>query len=280
MGITSIGCVRGQRAQRIGEMGRVIRTQRHGRGSIFKARTHRRIAPSQLRPLDFVEKVYRIKGTVEDIVHEPGRGAPVAIIKYRDPARYQIQRQVVVAAEGMHTGQYVFAGTKAKLQVGNMLPVGKVPEGIPVCNLEEQTGDRSVFARASGTYAIVIAHSKDGKRTRVKLPSGQRKNIPSAARCMVGLIAGGGRVDKPLMRAGNSFYKFKSKRKKWPVVRGVAMDPVEHPFGGGNHQHIGHPSTVSRNAPPGAKVGLIAARRSGLLRRRRKLVKADYAIHY
>eukprot|EP00915_Cephaloidophora_sp_WS-2016_P004892 GHVH01006535.1.p1 GENE.GHVH01006535.1~~GHVH01006535.1.p1 ORF type:complete len:257 (+),score=28.16 GHVH01006535.1:78-848(+) len=256
-------------------MGRVIRTQRRGRGSIFKARTHRRIAPSQLRPLDFVEKVYRLRGTVEKLMHEPGRGAPIAVIRYRDPVRFGIKRSTIVAAEGLYTGQYVYSGVKAKLQVGNILPVGKVPEGIPVCSLEEATGDRSKFARASGTYAIVIAHSKDGKRTRVKLPSGQRKNVPSTCRCMVGIVAGGGRVDKPLMKAGNAFNKFRSKRKKWPVVRGVAMNPVEHPFGGGNHQHIGHPSTVSRNAPPGAKVGQIAARRSGLLRGGRKVIKGD-----
>merc|ERR1712113_28932 len=257
----------------LASMGRVIRTQRHGRGSIFKARTHRRIAPSQLRPLDCVEKAYRIRGKVEKIMHEPGRGAPVAVIRYRNPVKFGVDRQVVTAVEGMYTGQYVYSGVKAKLQVGNTLPVGQVPEGIPGSNLEELAGDRSKFARASGTYAIVVAHSKDGKRTRIKLPSGQRKNLPSKARCMIGLIAGGGRVDKPLMKAGNSFYKFKSKRKKWPVVRGVAMNPVEHPFGGGNHQHIGHPSTVSRNAPPGAKVGLIGARRSGLLRGGRKVIK-------
>ncbi len=66
------------------------------------------------------------------------------------------------------------------------------------------------------------------------------------ARAMIGVIAGGGRTDKPLLKAGSAFYKFKNKRKNWPVTRGVAMNPVDHPHGGGNHQHIGHPSTVSR----------------------------------
>ncbi|KAG6397816.1 hypothetical protein SASPL_139264 [Salvia splendens] len=91
----------------------------------------------------------------------------------------------------------------------------------------------------------------------VKLPSGAKKIVPSGCRAMVGQIAGGGRTEKPMLKAGNA---------SWPKVRGVAMNPVEHPHGGGNHQHIGHASTVRRDAPPGQKVGLIAARRTGRLR--------------
>jgi len=81
---------------------------------------------------------------------------------------------------------------------------------------------------------------------------------------MVGLVAGGGRLDKPMLKAGRAYHKFRVKRNNWPTVRGVAMNPVEHPFGGGNHQHIGHASTAPRDAPAGKKVGLIAARRTGL----------------
>merc|ERR1712128_422103 len=131
---------------------------------------------------------------------------------------------------------------------------------------EEKTGDRGKLARASGNYATVIAHNPDTKRTRVKLPSGSKKVIPSANRAMVGCIAGGGRIDKPILKAGRAFHKYRVKRNSWPKVRGVAMNPVEHPHGGGNHQHIGHPSTVRRDAVLGQKVGLIAARRTGLIR--------------
>ena len=73
------------------------------------------------------------------------------------------------------------------------------------------------------------------------------------------------------MKAGVLFHKFKRLRKRFPVVAGVRMNPVDHPHGGGNHQHIGHASTVSRFAPPGQKVGLIAARRTGLLRGTKKI---------
>jgi len=155
--------------------------------------------------------------------------------------------------------------------VGNILPIHNMPEGTIVSNCESKTGDRGSFARASGTSAIIIGHSEDGKKTRVRLPSGSRKTIPGFCRAMVGICAGGARTDKPIMKAANAYYKAKTKKKNWPIVRCVAMNPVEHRHGGGNHQHIGHPSTVSRFAPHGQKVGLIAARRTGLIRGTKKV---------
>ncbi|XP_041618435.1 60S ribosomal protein L8-like, partial [Vulpes lagopus] len=155
---------------------------------------------------------------------------------------------------------------KAQLNIGNVLPVGTMPEGTIVCCLEEKPGDRGKLARASGNYATVISHNPETKKTRVKLPSGSKKVISSANRAVVGVVAGGGRIDKPILKAGRAYHKYKAKRNCWPRVRGVAMNPVEHPFGGGNHQHIGKPSTIRRDAPAGRKVGLIAARRTGRLR--------------
>merc|ERR1711915_919046 len=129
-------------------------------------------------------------------------------------------------------------------------------------SLEARQGDRGTFSKCSGTYCTVIGHSEDGAKTRVRLPSGARKTISGKCRATVGIVAGGGRTDKPVLKAGNLFHKYKKKRNCWPSVRGVAMNPVEHPHGGGNHQHVGHPTTTSRGAPPGQKVGLIAARRT------------------
>jgi large subunit ribosomal protein L8e len=92
---------------------------------------------------------------------------------------------------------------------------------------------------------------------------------------MVGVAAGGQRTDKPILKAVNAWYKARGKRSHWTRVRGVAMNPVEHPHGGGNHQHIGHPSTVSREKSHGKKVGLIAARRTGLIRGTRKIYQKE-----
>jgi len=247
-------------------MGRVIRGQRKGRGSVFKSHTHHRKGAAKHRPLDFAERHGYIKGVVREIIHDPGRGAPLAKVSFRNPYKFKVDKHTFIAAEGMYTGQFIYAGSKATLTVGNILPVSGLPEGAIICNLESKHADRGTLARASGNYATIISQDPDTGRTRVRLPSGTKKTIPNTCRAMIGIVAGGGRIDKPLLKAGNAFWKYKSKRHCWPKVRGVAMNPVDHPHGGGNHQHVGHPTTVSRTAPPGQKVGLIAARRTGRLR--------------
>ncbi|KAJ7122877.1 translation protein SH3-like domain-containing protein [Mycena epipterygia] len=220
-------------------MGRVIRAQRRSH-AIFKAHTHLNKAPARLRALDFAERNGYIRGIVKEIIHDSGRGAPLARVVFRDPYRYKLRKETFIATEGLHTGAFVYCGKKATLAVGNVLPVGQCPEGTIVCNVEEKIGDRGALART--------------------------KTISGGARATIGIVAGGGRIDKPLLKAGRAYYKFKAKRYNWPRTRGVAMNPVDHPHGGGNHQHIGKASTIARSAVPGQKVGLIAARRTGLLR--------------
>ncbi|KAJ3001368.1 hypothetical protein NUW54_g6470 [Trametes sanguinea] len=209
-------------------MGRVIRAQRRSH-AIFKSHTHHNKAPAQFRPLDFAERNGYIKGIVKEIIHDAGRGAPLARVVFRDPYRYKLRKETFIATEGLHTGAFVYCGKKAQLAVGNVIPVSQLPEGTIVCNVEEKAGDRAA--------------------------------VPPLV-----LLPGGGRIDKPLLKAGRAYYKFKAKRYNWPRTRGVAMNPVDHPHGGGNHQHIGKASTIARSAVPGQKVGLIAARRTGLLR--------------
>ncbi|XP_065840664.1 large ribosomal subunit protein uL2-like [Oscarella lobularis] len=247
-------------------MGRVIRSQRKGAGSIFRAHTKKRKGPARLRASDYAERRGYLKGIVKEIIHDPGRGAPLARVVFRDPYRYKLRKELFLATEGMYTGQFVYCGKRAALSVGNCLPIGTLPEGTVICSVEEKAGDRGKLAKASGNYATIVSQNPDAKKTRVRLPSGSKKVLSSANRAIIGVVAGGGRIDKPMMKAGRAYHKYKAKRNCWPKVRGVAMNPVEHPHGGGNHQHIGKPSTVKRNTPAGRKVGLIAARRTGRLR--------------
>merc|ERR1719276_50663 len=256
-------------------MGRCIRAQRHGGSLIFSSHSTHRVAPARFRVLDYVERQGYVKGVVKDILHDPGRGAPLAKVVFRDTYRYKQRTEFFIAVEGMYTGQFLYCGTKASLTVGNILPVNSMPEGTIVSNVEAKMGDRGVLARASGVSAIVIGHSEDGKKTRIRLPSGIRKSVQGRCRAMVGVVAGGQRTDKPLLRANSSYYKSHAKKRNWPRVRGVAMNPVEHPHGGGNHQHVGHPTTTRRDAPRGQKVGLIAAKRTGRITGGRKLLKQD-----
>jgi large subunit ribosomal protein L8e len=173
---------------------------------------------------------------------------------------------LIPAVEGLYTGQFVYAGKKAQLAIGNILPVGEIPEGTVISSIEAKPGDGGCLARASGDYATIVAHDADRGITRIRLPSGSKKTIPNTNRAVVGLVAGGGRTDKPMLKAGRAYHKYKAKRNEWPRVRGVAMNPVDHPHGGGNQQHMGKPGTVRRDVSAGAKAGQISARRTGRVR--------------
>ncbi|KAA0186545.1 Ribosomal protein L8 [Fasciolopsis buskii] len=162
-------------------MGSAIRSQRKGSGGVFKAHTKYRKGRAWLRAVDFAQRHGCIRNVLRDIIHDPGRGAPLARVSFRDVYSYKQVKQLLIAAEGMYTGQFVYCGKKAKLQVSewilfqnlvdNILFIGAMPEGTIVCNLEEKCGDPGRLARASGDYATVVAHNPDTKRTRVKLPS-------------------------------------------------------------------------------------------------------------
>lgn len=247
-------------------MGKVILPQRKGKGIAYKARNKRRLPRPQYRAIDFAEKNGYVRGVVRSIFHDSGRGAPVAIVSFNDQVQQKKRQEIFIATEGMYTGQYIYTGKKADLAIGNVTQIGSLPEGTVISNVEEKFGDRGRLARSSGNSAIIVSHSGDGK-TRLKLPSGHKKIIQSSCRATIGIVAGGGRTEKPMLKAGFSYYRHKARGKKnWPKVRGVAKNPVEHPHGGGNHQHVGMPTTVARLTTPGRKVGLIAARRTGRLR--------------
>lgn len=170
----------------------------------------------------------------------------------------------LLASEGIAVGNTIECGENAEVKPGNIVPIGKVPEGFFVCNIESKPNDGGKFVRSSGVYATVVTHELN--RTAVAMPSGTIKWLNPSCRVVVGIVAGGGRVDRPWLKAGKKYHKLKTRAAKYPRVSGVAMNPRDHPFGGGAWKHPGKPTTVSRNAPPGRKVGLIAARRTGMKR--------------
>merc|ERR1712206_71373 len=183
------------------KMGRVVRGQRKGNpNSIYKSHTFHRVAPCRLRVADYAERHGYVKGVVKDIMHDPGRGAPLAKVQFNDCNHYRKVIEYFVCCEGMYVGQYIYCGAKARLATGNILPINKIPEGTTVCNVEKYAGDGGQFAKASDTFVTVIGQSEDGAKTRIKLPSGHRKTIVGQSRAMLGIVAGGGRnqhVGKP-----------------------------------------------------------------------------------
>ncbi|WP_436935285.1 50S ribosomal protein L2 [Halovenus marina] len=235
-------------------MGRRIRGQRRGRGSpTFRAPSHQYKAELSHRT---VEDGDLISGTVVDIEHDPARSAPVAAIEFEDG-----DQRLVLAPEGITVGDEIQVGITASIEPGNTLPLAEIPEGVPVCNVEANQGDGGKFARASGVNATLLSH--DRNVAVVQLPSGEMKRLDPQCRATIGVVAGGGRTEKPMVKAGNKYHKVKGRGTVWPRVRGVAMNAVDHPFGGGGRQHPGKPKSISRNAPPGRKVGDISSKRTG-----------------
>jgi large subunit ribosomal protein L2 len=240
-------------------MGRRILVQRKGRGTTqWRSPSHKKIAPAR-HPKWSPDKTY--VGKIMQLVHETGRGAPLAKIKFEGEEK----DHYIVAPEGAYVGQVVECGDEAQLANGNTLMLQYIPEGTPIYNIEGSPGDGGKYVRSSGLTATII--STDKVKSLVRLPSGKQKAFSPKCRATIGIAAGGGRSEKPFLRAGAVWHHTKGKARKWPVVRGAAMNACSHPHGGGSHQSPGRPTCVSRHAPPGRKVGNIAARRTGRKRK-------------
>jgi large subunit ribosomal protein L2 len=203
-----------------------------------------------------------IQGQIVKIFHDPGRGSPMASIKLETGETYY-----TVVSEGVYEGQRTQIGGKASVEMGNVLPLGKIPEGTMVCDIELSPGDGGKLARSSGSYATVVAHTPDG--TILKLPSGKNRYINDLCRATVGVISGAGRVEKPFLKAGAKFHLMKAKGRVYPRTRGIAMVAAAHPYGS-SKRSAHRVRVVSHGAPPGQKVGLIAARSTGKRKRRRE----------
>lgn len=229
-------------------MGKRIVTRRRGKGtSVYTSPSHRHIAPAEL------PKLRSGRGRVLDLMHDPGHSAPMAKLLWDDG-----RVRFMLAPEGMKVGQEVLMGSDAPLSNGNILPLREIPEGTPVYHIEGLPMDGGKFVRAGGASATIVSRAKE---ITVQLPSGAFKNLNGECRAIIGIVAGGGRTEQPWGKAGRRVRSLRSKARIYPKVSGVAMSPVNHPHGGGSHQHVGKPSTVGRNTPPGRKVGRLSPKR-------------------
>lgn len=235
-------------------MGKRILSQRRGRGGIqYRAPKKGVVAPVHFPLTPSTETV---KFKVKNIVDSRGASAPIAQLEISVGKFAHIP-----AVDGLVVGTDVEIGPSSEIKAGNILALENIPEGTTVSNIELRYGDGGKIVRAGGASATLFSLTPAG--AVIRLPSGKTTTIGLKCRAMIGRIAGWGRVEKPFMRAGAAFHNFKSRGKMYPRVRGVAMASVHHPHGGGRHQHPGKSTTVSRNAPPGRKVGSIAARKTG-----------------
>ncbi len=245
-------------------MGNRLRHQRRGKGSPkYRAKSVRYKVNLRYRDYDDLEKTGMLKGEVLRFVDDPSRDAILMEVRYDND-----EKAFLLAPEGIAIGDYIETGVQAKVTNGGVLPIYSIPDGTPMFNVERKPGDGGKFVKSSGLYATLV--SKEEGKAYVKLPSRRTIIISSECRAQIGIIAGGGKKEKPLMKAGTAHYKKKAQNRMWPYVRGVAMSPYSHPHGGKQH-HEGRPTTVKRGDPPGKKVGHIAARSTG--RRQTKKVQ-------
>jgi large subunit ribosomal protein L2 len=224
-------------------MGKRIISRRRGSGTgTYRSPSHRHHgsiyhpAPSMVG-----------EGTVVRIVPAPGRTAPVAEVV--GPGGQALR---VLASAGLATGDTI-TFQEGRVDRGSILPLGKIPDGTLVSNLEVKPFDGGRLVRSGGSSALVVAHTET--EVTVQLPSGAFKQFLLTCRAQVGAVGGGGRRERPIIKAGKKVLSTRSLARAAFKVRGVAMNPVNHPFGGGAHQHVGRPSTVASGTWPGAKVG-------------------------
>ncbi len=246
-------------------MGKRIRVQRRGRGgSTYRASTHKRVAPAKYPPAMTPKETFDsvVNGVIEALVHDPGRGAPLARVRFENG-----ETCYTVTPEGVFEGQAIGFGGKASADVGNIIPLGKIPEGTMVCNLELRPGDGGKMAKSSGAYATVVGHTPQG--TMIKLPSGRTRYINDQCRATIGVVSAAGRTEKPFLKAGEKYHLMKAKGHKYPRTRGRAMIAAVHPYGS-SKKSARKGTTVSHGAPPGQKVGLIAASGAGQKKRRKR----------
>ncbi len=204
-----------------------------------------------------------MKGIITDIIHCKGHSAPLIEIKFENK-----ERCLMIAPEGVRIGDEILSGNNVEeVKKGYVVPLKDVPEGTLIFNIESQPGDGGKFVRSSGSFAKVIA--KLDKYIIIQFPSKKQKKFNPNCRACVGTIAGGGRLEKPLLKAGKKYYKMKAKNKLWPKVSGGAQNSVDHPFGTSRSSRKSKARPVPRNAPPGRKVGMLYAKRTGKKKRSR-----------
>ncbi len=189
------------------------------------------------RVIDFKRDKQDVAATVESIQYDPNRTAFIALLSYADG-----EKRYVVAQNGLQVGQQVSSGKNAAPEIGNALPMSEIPLGTIISCIELRPGQGAIMARSAGTFAQLMA--KDGKFVTVKMPSGETRLILSGCLATIGAVSNS---DHQLLVSG------KAGRSRWlgrrPRTRPVAMNPVDHPMGGGEGRASGgHPR--SRNGIP------------------------------
>jgi len=233
-------------------MGKRIIVQARGHGS-FSYRVRRSAFRIKLK----YPRALEGEGEVIELVNSSGHTAPLAKIKYNGETFY------IPACKGMIEGQKIkFGGTEIK--DGNIIQLKDIPIKTKMYDIESRPGDGGVFIKTAGSSATISRITE--KDIFIIMPSKKEKKLNGKCRAIIGEVAGSGRLDKPIVKAGKSFYIKKTRNKLWPRTSAVKMNVVDHPFGSGRGKRI-KSKIAKRNAPAGARVGLIRPARTGRKKR-------------
>jgi len=231
-------------------MGKRIIAQARGHGSLTY-RVRRKAFSHKIRyPLS------EGTGEVVKLIHSAGHSAPLAKIMLNGKVFYNL------ASDKMFEGQKVIIGKNK--EVGSIVRLKDISAKSKVFNIESSPNDGGKFIRTAGSSVIVVR--KEAGKVTLLMPSKKEKVFNDNCRATIGVIAGGGRKAKPIIKAGKQYYIKKAKSKLWPRTSAVAMNVIDHPFGSGRAKNLAHGrlgKIPRKNAPPGAKVGSLRARRTG-----------------
>ena len=193
---------------------------------------------------------------VLDIVKSQGQLAPILQVKYNDGTV-----GLMIAPEGIRTGQVLKFGEGANAELGNTLHLKDVPEGTLVFNIEGIPGDGGKYCRTSGTFGKVL--SKSDKAVSILLPSKTIKEFNLNCRATLGIVAAAGRKEKPFLKAGTMAHYRNARKKRYPRMSGSAQNAVDHPFGNKRSSRKSKARPVPKNAPAGRKVGYLRPKQTG-----------------
>jgi len=239
-------------------MGKRIIAQRRGKGSTTY-RCHSFKFKGTAKHPRLGNEPQLIKGKIIDLIHCPAHSAPLAKVKYENG-----DTSLMIAPENICVDQTIEVLGK-NVEVGNILQLKEIPEGTLIYNIEAVPGDGGKFVRSSGTFARVMTHLNN--KTTLILPSKKQKVFNSKCMASIGVVAGGGRPEKPFLKAGTRFHKMKAKNRLYPKVSGGSMNAVDHPFGNKRSSRKSTARVAPRNAPTGRKVGMVRAKRTGRRKR-------------
>lgn len=228
-------------------MGKRIIQQRRGRGTS----TYRVRRKAFRHKLKYPKKLSG-EGIVVKLLNSAGHTSPLAKISHKEGSFF------IPAFKGMFENQKI--SFQGEVKPGNILQLKNIPIKTQIYSIESKPGDGGVFIKSAGSSATVSRVV--GDNVFVLMPSKKEKKFNQNCRAIIGVVAGAGRTDKPIVKAGKKFHIKKTKSKLWPRTSAVKMNAIDHPFGSGRAKNV-KSKIAKRNAPPGRKVGLLRPRRTG-----------------